>query len=264
MGATDAGRGTRTSLPDGEAIRRELVALAREDPGRGLLQFGGRVAARQYRPVHTAMRRFVPPGASVLDWGAGNGHFTYFLLRAGYRATAFAISDGGFSKWLPSGDWRFVPGDASEPIRLPFEDASFDAVTSIGVLEHVHESGGDDRASLAELARVLRPGGVFVACHLPNEWSWIEFAARRRPGSHTHDVRYRPGDVSALLAGAGLEPECVERYGILPRNLWSRAPGVIGDAAPVVAIWDGLDAVLGSLLPPLCQNFLVVARKPKA
>ncbi len=37
----------------------------------------------QYRPLYRAMRKYVKPGAHVLDWGSGNGHFSYFLLRAG-------------------------------------------------------------------------------------------------------------------------------------------------------------------------------------
>lgn len=247
-----------------EAVLAELVALAREDPSRELLQFGGLVAARQYRPLHRAVRRYVPPGSRVLDWGAGNGHFSYFLTRAGYRATAFALAGGAFEKWLPASGWRFVAGSPDEPTRLPFEDASFDAVASVGVLEHVHEAGGEDRASLAELARVLRPGGVFVCCHLPNRWSWIEFAARRRPGIHKHDVRYQPDDVARLLDAAGLEPLEVRRYGFLPRNEWARAPRTLADARAVAAGWDALDAGLARVLPALCQNFLVVARRPDA
>ena len=245
-----------------DGILHELVRLSRQDPSRGLLQFGGLAAARQYRPLYRAVRRFVPRGAHVLDWGAGNGHFSYFLLRAGYRATAFSLAPGGFDRWLPAGEWRFVSGSPDEPTRLPFPDASFDAVTSVGVLEHVHELGGDDRKSLDELVRVLRPGGVFVCCHLPNHWSWIELVARRRPELHAHGVRYRPRDVAALLAGAGLEPLQVRRYGFLPRNAWSRAPRALSDAPAIVAAWDALDGALGAVLPGLCQNFLIVARRP--
>ncbi len=247
-----------------EAVLDELVALAREDASRGLLQFGGRVGAEQYRLLYRAVRRHVPPGAEVLDWGAGNGHFTYYLSRAGYRATAFSISGAPFESWLPPAGWRSVEGKPEEPTRLPFETASFDAVSSVGVLEHVHEAGGRAEDSLAELTRVLRPGGVFVCCHLPNQWSWIELVARRRAGVHTHDVRYRPREVEALVAGAGLECLELRRYAFLPRNLWSRAPRGVADARATSLLWNGADAVLGKLFPFLCQNYLLVARKPGA
>ena len=52
-----------------------------------LLQFKHRISARQYLRLYRLMARYVKSGSSVLDWGAGNGHFSYFLIRAGYRAS---------------------------------------------------------------------------------------------------------------------------------------------------------------------------------
>jgi SAM-dependent methyltransferase len=51
---------------------------------------------------------------------------------------------------------------AADVRALPFEDASFDLVIDFGTCYHV--SGGDDGrgAALAEIARMLRPGGLFV------------------------------------------------------------------------------------------------------
>ena len=43
-------------------------------------------------------------------------------------------------------------------LRLPFEDEAFDLVTTLDVIEHVD----DDVATLAELRRVLRPGGLLL------------------------------------------------------------------------------------------------------
>jgi hypothetical protein len=66
----------------------------------------------QYRRVFEATRRYLEPGAVALDWGCGNGHFPFFLVRHG------------------------------ELVKLPFDESTFDLVFSIGVLEHVPEAGG--------------------------------------------------------------------------------------------------------------------------
>ena len=54
---------------------------------------------------------------------------------------------------------RFVQGDARQ---LPFEDREFDAVLCLGNSFGYFTSAGDDRKVLREVARVLKPGGVFL------------------------------------------------------------------------------------------------------
>lgn len=254
------------AAPD-DAILGELVAWAGRDPRLDLLQFRTLVSARQYRPLYAAFRAAVPPGARVLDWGAGNGHFSYFLARAGYAATAYAfarpalLAASAAARAGPAP--QVVLADPADPVRLPFPDAAFEAVCSIGVLEHVAETGGDERASLAELARVLAPGGVFFCCHLPNRSSWVELLARHAPvsGVHHHPRRFGAGEIRALLGGAGLELVRLERYAMLPRNGWGRLPR-LGASRVVADLWDGLDAVLGRAAPFAATNWLAVARKP--
>ena len=224
-------------------------------------QFSSLPGARQYRRAHRLVRRYVPAGATVLDWGTGNGHFSYFLRDAGYRPTGFAIEGHSQAAWLDEPDEVFVAGDTSEPVRLPFPDASFDAVASIGVLEHVRETGGSEAASLGEIARVLRPGGVFVCFHFPNRWSWIDFVASRVPGKHHHLFRFGRADVRRLVAGAGLDLVELQRYALLPRNGLGRLPAPLAGSHRLADAWDVLDAALGMLLSPLCQNWAFVAMR---
>jgi SAM-dependent methyltransferase len=249
-----------------DAILQELLARAGDAGDHGLAQFRTLVAAHQYRPLYDLFRKHVKPGAEVLDWGSGNGHFSYFLLRSGYRVCAFALHDEGFDAWAPAGPYRFVSGDPKDPVRLPFADASFDAVSSIGVLEHVRETGGAEALSLREIARILRPGGAFVCWHLPNRWSWIEAIARHRAGQHHHAYRFTAREIDALLQEAGLERLWLDRYGFLPRNVWTRARSLrrLGRDRSVTRAWDALDALCARCLPVACQNFGFVARKPGA
>jgi SAM-dependent methyltransferase len=138
----------------------------------------------------------------------------------------------------------------------------FDAVASVGVLEHVRETGGSEARSLAEIVRVLRPGGVFLCCHFPNRTSWIDFLARRVPRKHHHVYRYGRGDVTRLVKDAGLELLELRRYGLLPRMLLTRVLGPLRDSRVAANTWDAADVTLGALLSALCQNWGFAARKP--
>ncbi len=98
--------------------------------------------------------------ARVADIGAGNGYFSQALgerLRAQGRdpAAHLAACD------VVPAEFRYAPVRCL-PIgadgRLPFDDASFDAVVSIEVVEHVE----NQFAFLRELARIARPGAIVV------------------------------------------------------------------------------------------------------
>jgi SAM-dependent methyltransferase len=244
------------------AILAELAALARAGASE-LEQFGSLASAHQYLALYRLWRRQVPAGAEVLDWGPGNGHFSYFLARAGWRATGFSFSPFVYESWLPKGvPYRFVRGSEGDPVQLPFGDEWFDAVASIGVLEHVRETGGNEHRSMAEIARVLKPGGTFVCWHFPNQSSWIDRAAREVPGKHHHRYRYTREDVRRLVAGANLDLLETRRYGVLPRNSAHRLLGPARDAAWAAGLWDAADAALGWPFNAFAQNHCFVARKP--
>jgi SAM-dependent methyltransferase len=84
---------------------------------------------------------------------------------------------------------------------LPFRDRSFDAVLALEVLEHVEE----DRRLIAEMARVLRPGGLAVVS-VPLRmalWSATD-------ESCAHVRRYEPEELMTKLRDGGLVPERYE------------------------------------------------------
>ncbi len=93
------------------------------------------------------------PLGAVLDYGCGNGAF---LERIAKRCTARYAVDIDAEKVEAAGRHA---GITARPItsgdRLPFEDATFDTVTILDVIEHVT----DENAVLVELARVLKPQG---------------------------------------------------------------------------------------------------------
>ena len=109
------------------------------------------------------------PSARVADLGCGSGAFTALLARAGYDCVGVDISP----KLIALGrrkfpDIEFAEGDIE---HLPFPDASFDGVLLSGVVHHFP----DPSRCAAEVLRVLRPGGRFVAFdpNRMNPFMWL-------------------------------------------------------------------------------------------
>jgi SAM-dependent methyltransferase len=242
-------------------ILRLLQGLAAERPN--LRIFGSLVGGHQYMRLYQLVRAHVPPGSTVLDWGAGNGHVSFFLVQSGYHASGYSLLPQEFPPtWLHDSDYRLVVGDLSDPIGMPFADESFDAVLSVGVLEHVRETGGEEVASLREIHRILRPAGIFIAYHFPNRYSWIDVLARVLPGEFHHTYRYTRRDIRRLVKAADLELLRTGTYALLPRNPLHRLPKTLANSERFARAYDAVDRTLGSLLPALCTNHYFVARRP--
>jgi len=95
--------------------------------------------------------------ARVLDVGCGAGFLSNHLAREGFEVTGLDASQASIdvaTRHDGTGKARYLLGDA---MSLPFADASFDVVCAMDFLEHVEEPA----SVVAEIARVLRPGGVF-------------------------------------------------------------------------------------------------------
>ncbi len=97
---------------------------------------------------------------NVLDFGCGHGMAGVVLARRGARLTAFDLSLGYLDEARRRAQANgvaihFVQANGQ---RLPFADGSFDAITFTYVLRYV----SDPAATIAELARALRPAGVMA------------------------------------------------------------------------------------------------------
>ncbi len=246
-----------------DAVVEELIASRWRDTTLDLDVFGNRVSSGQYRKVYAAALRYLPKGASVLDWGCGNGHFSYFLLRTGFRTTGFSFLERPRLLHRYGDRFCFVQGSEAEPSALPFEPESFDAVVSMGVLEHVRETGGTEESSLSEICRILKPGGVFICAHFPNRKSWIEFFTRHLfPSKFHHRYRFTPGDIRRLWENAGFDVRLVIRYAWLPRNFTCGFKSPLMNSALSVLTYELIEGVAKATLYPFHQNFLIVASKP--
>ncbi len=245
---------------DFRAILAELVEAASQDES--LVQFRSPISAHQYLRLYQLVTKYISPESTVLDWGVGNGHFSYFLVRSGYTVSGFEFSDcPKVCGRLEPTSYTFSKGNLGDPVSLPYESQTFDAVVSVGVLEHVRETGGNEIASLNEIYRILKPHGIFLCFHLPNQYSWIE-ALARSIGRWSHQYRYTTSGVLSLAKDARFDLLELQRYAILPRNIWWWGiPKPMRSSFQVARFYDQMDNALSLLLSPVCQNYLFVARK---
>src|ERR1700681_307232 len=106
-------------------------------------------------------------GEHVLEVGAGPGAATAELARRARSVTSLEYSHDFCMRLHSKVDAaRVVQGDAS---ILPFKSQTFSSAIAMLVLHHLRSSGAQDRA-FAEIFRVLRLGGVFVALEIQDGW----------------------------------------------------------------------------------------------
>jgi len=107
--------------------------------------------------------RAIEGAERVLDVGCGTGRHVAALLAEGYDASGADVSEDMLAqaREFTGAPERFVSWRMGDP--APFPDASFDAITCLGNVWPQLVEEKDVQAACAELQRLLRPGGRFVA-----------------------------------------------------------------------------------------------------
>lgn len=135
-------------------------------------------------------------GKRVLDLGCRSGALTRHFL-GGNEVVGLDVDGEALAKAEALGI-QPVRANVEEP--LPFEDASFDAVVAGELFEHLRFPD----ALVAEVARVLRPGGVLVGS-VPNAYRLqgrLRFLVGRAPEDDpTHLRMFSPAAIRELLGG---------------------------------------------------------------
>ncbi len=138
----------------GEIFNRALPAKPLAWTGERLTQDAGMQVELEHLHRYFLARE-VARGLDVLDVAAGEGYGSAFLAQTARSVVGVdcdAASVAHASAAYGAANLRFLSGDAR---RLPLPDAAFDLVVSFETLEHF----GEHDAFLAEVRRVLRPGG---------------------------------------------------------------------------------------------------------
>jgi demethylmenaquinone methyltransferase/2-methoxy-6-polyprenyl-1,4-benzoquinol methylase/phosphoethanolamine N-methyltransferase len=156
----------------------------------------------------------VVPGDAVLDVGCGTGTLTLAAkaaVGAGGRVCGIDPSPAMIEASRAKAKKARVDVDFRSGVieNLAFEDASFDAVLSSLMLHHLPDDV--KRKGFAEIARVLKPGGRFVAVDLaggsPGLSMHLPFLRHMRGAPHAPAARHGDGFASAaeMLADAGFK-----------------------------------------------------------
>jgi SAM-dependent methyltransferase len=219
----------------------------------------------------------VEPEEHVLDMGCGGGRHAFALYKRGARVVALDMDAAelkdvagmfaALADEVPAGaSAGAVRGDA---YRLPFADATFDKVIAAEILEHLPA----DRVAMAELTRVLKPGGrmaITVPRWLPEKVCWTlsdEYHANE--GGHIRI--YRADELRRRLQQQGLVIDGGHHAHALHAPYWwlKCAVGVDNGDHPLVKayhrllVWDMMRAPRATrwterLLNPLIGKSVVL------
>jgi ubiquinone/menaquinone biosynthesis C-methylase UbiE len=179
------------------------------------------------------VRRRCRPGDFLLDLGAGRGHLRAFDFRPAVRRVAGVDPDPAVLENPQVHEARLLPLPSGV---IPYDDATFEVVVAANVLEHVE----DPHACFAEVRRVLKPGGTFLA-KTTNRRHYVALAARATPHAFhtaynklrgreerdTFPTVYRvntPGEVRRLVEAANLRLEALETWEGRPEYLRLSGP----------------------------------------
>ena len=245
-----------------------MNAARQQDKQKEIAFFDGHAAADEYdvftpnssaRLVDAFVRLTgLLGGARVADLGCGSGVFTELLSRAGYDCVGLDISP----KLVALGRRKypiveFIEGDVE---HLPFPSASLDGVMLSGVVHHLP----DPSRCAAEVARVLRPGGKFVAFdpNRKNPFMWL-YRDRASPfyssvGVTENERPVLAHEVAAVFERAGFRVSSHYLSGLAYRYVASSR------ARLLLPIYNFIDATIFGLnvMEPLRPFVLTVGEKP--
>jgi ubiquinone/menaquinone biosynthesis C-methylase UbiE len=158
----------------------------------------------RYKRMARYIANTVPKNSTILDVGCGTGHIVSLIstLRKDLSIYAFDIVRHNCWKKLKRFNIKFSIGNAE---HMTFDNRMFDAVISVGVLEHLKKS----ERFLQETRRILKDDGWLLIFNLPNKYSLNEFMAHyifsKSNQRFLHECKYDAKEISKMLVKNGFK-----------------------------------------------------------
>lgn len=166
----------------------------------------------------------LPANGVYLDWGCMHGPDSCLLRDT--LGDAAEIHGCDFYPEAEHAEFRAFARvnykRLTDHVRLPYEEASFDAVIGSGCLEHT----AMDYESLKEIYRIMKPGGVFVITYLPYYLSHDEWYRRKIRKQAFHRRLYGRRELSQLLKRTGFFPLDLRFHTFIPNVLNAGLTGI--------------------------------------
>jgi len=138
--------------------------------------------------LHAALSTYAEGRTTVLDIGSADGPSAGWLHDGTRHLASLDIDPRGLGS----------NGVCGSALSLPFADGSFDMVSAFDVIEHCDPEAD----ALAEVARVLQPGGTFLMAVPAYQWAWTDFDV-----ANGHHRRYTKQRAVTALERAGFRVE---------------------------------------------------------
>ena len=178
---------------------------------------------RAYACIAQQLHRIAPKADSILDVACGGGYFLRELHRLyGPQARLSGIDLSGEALSLARKEFPEATYAQSVAEEMKFEPRSFDAITCLGSLEHFLNIA----QALAEIKRVLKPGGIFLAM-VPNIM-WYQdvfsvlFTKNRKSRNQTHELFASYGEWKEMLEQNGFEVVQSLKYNGIAKASWKQ------------------------------------------
>ena len=191
-------------------------------------------------------------GGLVLDLGCGRGYWTRYLSQRGIAAVGV---EREVDRAALAG--RHGPVMAGDAANLPVADGSVDVVWCLHVLHHLHDPG----RALAEVRRVLRPGGALVMAETVEDNPLLRAGRRLH---HSWDgvgihARFTARSLLDDVAAAGLQTVEHRQHSLVSFAAWTLPAGVDRRAWHALT---GVEARLPGALNRWGAHLECVARRP--